>query len=46
MDQAAKVALKAVIDFLKKDDSLDEVIFVLFNDTIYKSYESALRSIS
>jgi len=46
MDQAANVALKAVIDFLKKDDSLEEVVFVLFNDMIYKSYESSLKSIS
>lgn len=46
MDQAANAALKAVIDFLKKDDSLEEVVFVLFNDMIYKSYESSLKSIS
>jgi len=46
MGQAANVALKAVIDFLKKDDSLEEVVFVLFNDMIYKSYESSLKSIS
>jgi O-acetyl-ADP-ribose deacetylase (regulator of RNase III) len=46
MDQAANVALKAVIDFLKKDDSLEDVIFVLFSDMIYKSYESSLKSIS
>ena len=46
IDQAATVALKAVIDFLKKDDSLNEVIFVLFNDSIYKSYENVLKSIS
>jgi len=46
IDQAANVALKAVIDFLKKDDSLEEVIFVLFNDMIYKSYEDALKFIT
>ena len=46
IDQAATVALKAVIDFLKKDDSLNEVIFVLFNDSIYKSYETALKSMA
>ena len=46
IDQAGEVALKAIIDFLKKDDSLNEVIFVLFNDSIYKSYENVLKSIS
>jgi O-acetyl-ADP-ribose deacetylase (regulator of RNase III) len=46
IDQAGEVALKAIIDFLKKDDSLNEVIFVLFSDSIYKSYENVLKSIS
>jgi O-acetyl-ADP-ribose deacetylase (regulator of RNase III) len=46
IDQAANVALKAVIGFLKKDDSLEEVVFVLFNDMSYKNYESSLKSIS
>ncbi|HGE71971.1 TPA: O-acetyl-ADP-ribose deacetylase [Candidatus Poribacteria bacterium] len=45
IDQAATVALKAVIDFLRNDDSLEEVIFVLFNEAIYKSYENALKEI-
>ena len=44
IDQAAKVAMQAVMDFLKKNDSLEEVIFVLFNDMTYKSYEDALGS--
>ncbi|MEK7399544.1 MAG: O-acetyl-ADP-ribose deacetylase [Candidatus Poribacteria bacterium] len=44
IDQAARVALQAVMDFLKKNDSLEEVIFVLFNDMTYKSYEDALGS--
>lgn len=43
LDQAAEVALMAVVDFLNKDDSFDEVVFVLFNDMIYKSYEEALK---
>jgi O-acetyl-ADP-ribose deacetylase len=46
IDQAATVALKTIINFLKKDDSLDEVVFTLFNDNTYKSYESILRAIS
>jgi len=45
IDEAAKVALETVAEFLKSDDSLDEVVFVLFNETIYNSYEDALRSI-
>jgi O-acetyl-ADP-ribose deacetylase (regulator of RNase III) len=44
IDQAVKVALQAVMDFLRKNDSLEEVIFVLFNDRTYKSYEDALGS--
>lgn len=46
IDQAGEVALKVIIDFLKKDNSLNEVVFTLFNDTIYKSYENILKSIS
>ncbi|HGJ66162.1 TPA: O-acetyl-ADP-ribose deacetylase [bacterium] len=45
IDQASKVALKAVSDFIKDNESLDEVVFVLFNDMIYQNYESALKSI-
>lgn len=46
IDQASKVALKAVTDFLKEDESLDEVVFVLFNDVIYQNYEEALKTIA
>jgi O-acetyl-ADP-ribose deacetylase (regulator of RNase III) len=46
INQAAKVALQAVMDFLNKNDSLEEVVFVLFNDMTYKSYEDALNFIS
>jgi len=45
IDQASKVALKAVFDFLKGNESLDEVVFVLFNDMIYQSYEKTLESV-
>ena len=44
LDQAASVALKAVADFLQSDDSFDEVIFVLYNESIYGSYEQALNA--
>ena len=43
VDEAAPAALKAVVDFLQSDDSFDEVIFVLYNESIYQSYEDALK---
>jgi len=45
IDEAAKVALKTVKEFLENDSSLKEVYFVLFNESIYKSYESAIEEI-
>jgi O-acetyl-ADP-ribose deacetylase (regulator of RNase III) len=43
-DQAAKVAIKAVISFLKEEAvSIKEVRFVLFNSWTYDAYEKALR---
>lgn len=46
VDKAAIVAIKAVKDFLESNDGIDEVIFVLFNDTIYNEYENALKSLT
>lgn len=46
VEQAAKVAIDAVVDFLKKDDSLHEVRFVLFDDKTYKAYERALQEMT
>jgi O-acetyl-ADP-ribose deacetylase (regulator of RNase III) len=46
IDKAAKVAIDAVVDFLKSDDSLHEVRFVLFDDSTYKAYEHALQDIA
>ena len=43
---AAKVALQTVIDFLNGDDSLQEVIFVLFDSTTYLAYETALQELA
>jgi len=44
LDQAAKVALKTVISFLKEEAvSLKEVRFVLFDAKTYEVYQQALR---
>ncbi|MFA5368240.1 MAG: O-acetyl-ADP-ribose deacetylase [Dehalococcoidia bacterium] len=42
VEQAAQIAIDTVIDFLKHDESLQEVVFVLFDDGTYKAYERAL----
>ena len=44
-DQAAPVALKTVIEYLKKHDEIGQVRFVLFGADAYRAYESALRGI-
>jgi O-acetyl-ADP-ribose deacetylase (regulator of RNase III) len=38
VEQASRVALKAVKDFLEKEDNLDEVIFVLFSKSALEVY--------
>ena len=45
VDRASPIALQAVIDFLKSDDSLDEVVFVLYDGWTYEGYENALKAI-
>jgi len=42
---AAAVALETVIDFLREDESLDEVVFVLFDDATYQRYVPALEEL-
>jgi O-acetyl-ADP-ribose deacetylase (regulator of RNase III) len=45
VDQAAKVAINAVVDFLKGSaTSIKEVVFVLHSNSDYKSYASALET--
>ena len=45
-DKAAKVALRAVVSFLKeKTTSLREIIFVLYDSQTYQSYRSALEEL-
>lgn len=47
VDQAAKVALNAVITFLSQSDTpLREVVFVLFDSRTLGAYSSALREIA
>ena len=42
-DQAAQVALQAVSDFLKVEESFVQVVFVLYDNRTYESYVEALR---
>ncbi len=45
LKEAAKIALKAVKDFLKEKDHFDEVKFVLFTEKTYIAYKEALNLI-
>jgi O-acetyl-ADP-ribose deacetylase (regulator of RNase III) len=42
-EEAAQVALKAVVDFLKSDDNLERVTFVLFSQHDLDIYVKALK---
>lgn len=43
---AAEVAIKAVVSFLREEDtSLGEVVFVLFDSRTYESYQSVLKKL-
>ena len=44
-NEAAPVALKTVIDFLKKDESIRLVRFVLFSETTLQNYKEALEKL-
>ena len=44
VEKAASVALRAVTEFLQNDNSLHEVIFVLYDKWTYQAYEEALKS--
>ena len=43
VDAAAEVALRETIEFLKREDSLNEVIFVLFDARTYETFARALK---
>ncbi len=46
LDEAAKIAVSAVVSFLEEQStSLKEVVFVLFDDRTYESYRSALQEV-
>jgi O-acetyl-ADP-ribose deacetylase (regulator of RNase III) len=38
LEDAAKIAVKTVKEFIEKDDNLDEVVFVLFSENALKVY--------
>jgi O-acetyl-ADP-ribose deacetylase (regulator of RNase III) len=44
--EAANIAIKTVVSFLKKDSSLKEAVFVLFDARSYEAYASALGEIA
>lgn len=46
VDQAGKVALSTVEEFLKSNTTLEEVRFVLFDEITYQAYRDALDSIT
>jgi len=45
IDEASKVALKTVKEFLEKEDKLDGILLVLFTQSDLETYEKALKSL-
>ncbi len=43
IEKASRIAVKTVKGFLKKEDKLDEVIFVLFSQHDLETYKEAVR---
>jgi O-acetyl-ADP-ribose deacetylase (regulator of RNase III) len=46
VDEAARIALKTVAEFLQQSTSVREVVFVLFNDEAYQAYNGAMQEIT
>jgi O-acetyl-ADP-ribose deacetylase (regulator of RNase III) len=46
VEPAARVVLQTVIDFLAQDDSLAEVVFVLFDSRTYRVYADTLQELA
>jgi O-acetyl-ADP-ribose deacetylase (regulator of RNase III) len=46
LPEASRVAIGAVVDFLSKDTSLEEVVFVLFDSGTFAAYNQALEEIA
>ena len=43
-DRAARIAVKTVKEFFEKDDSIEKVIFICFDEKTYQYYKSNLHS--
>ncbi len=46
VEEATKIAVKVVSEFLKADDSIEKVIFVCFDSTTYDIYEKSISKMS
>lgn len=44
MERAARIAVRAVRDFLTTDDSIDRVVFVCRGDDAYRAFATALEN--
>lgn len=45
LDQASKIALRTVIGFLKRDNTLTDVVFVLFDSRTLDAYKQSLEEL-
>jgi O-acetyl-ADP-ribose deacetylase (regulator of RNase III) len=45
LDEAAEIALKTVVGFIRANPDFDRVGFVLFGKTSYQAYEQALKKL-
>ena len=45
LERAAKIALREVKHFLEKNDEIDKVIFVAFDEATYNTYHNMLKNI-
>jgi O-acetyl-ADP-ribose deacetylase (regulator of RNase III) len=45
LDEAAEIALKTVVGFIRENPDFDRVGFVLFGKTSYQAYEQALKKL-
>jgi O-acetyl-ADP-ribose deacetylase len=46
LDEAAGIALKTVVGYIKENTAFDRVGFVLFGHQAYRAYESALKELT
>jgi O-acetyl-ADP-ribose deacetylase (regulator of RNase III) len=45
VEEAARIALKTVVDYLEKHQEIELVRFVLFDSKTYRTYEAALKAL-